>query len=158
MRLSGKGAVNMPSINNLWQYAPPVTFIDHHVAHFGNGYYLSPFDEAAILVLDGYGEWKTGLLARARGTTVHKLGEMRFPHSLGMFYGSVTQFLGFKPDSDEWKIMALAAYSSPQNDYYERMRNLVHVHADGTFSLNLDYFEFYNYGHPYWYSDKFIDV
>lgn len=158
MRLSGKRAVNMLSINDLWQDAPPVTFIDHHLAHLGNGYYLSPFDEAAVLVLDGYGEWKTSLLAKVTGTTVHKLGEVKFPHSLGMFYGAVTQFLGFKPDSDEWKVMALASYASPNNDYYERMRELVKVYTDGTFKLNLDYFGFYNYGHPYWYSDRFIDA
>lgn len=158
MKLSKQKATNLFNINHLWQDAPPVTFVDHHLAHLGSGYYLSPFDEAAVLVLDGYGERRSGLLAKATGTSVQELGDIKFPHSLGMFYGAVTQFLGFKPDADEWKVMALASYACSDNEYYNQMKELIRLKDDGTFELNLEYFEFYNYWSPNFYSNKFVDI
>ena len=158
MSIAGMPASQMLSLNDLWEQSPPITFVDHYLAHVGNAFYLSPFDDCAILVLDGRGEKQTGLLASGYGVTVEKLVETDFPHSFGLFYGTVTQFLGFEPDSDEWKVMALASYAFSDNEYLGKMRGLVHLNEDGSFRLNLDYFEFYNFWHKHMYSNKFIDV
>jgi carbamoyltransferase len=138
--------------------APPLTYVDHYRAHLGNAVFLSPYDECAVLLLDGRAERQTGLLARARGADVEVFEEICFPHSLGMVYGAVTEFLGYRPDSDEWKVMALAAYADADNEYLEPMRRLIHVEENGTFSVALEYFAYYNFSDPRWYSDRFVRV
>ncbi len=142
---------------NLWEGAPPYTYVDHYLAHVGNAAFLAPFDEAAVLLLDGRGERQTGMLGSVKGAELTILEEVRFPHSIGQFYGAVTQFLGFKPDSDEWKVMALAAYAEGPNEYLEPMRDLIELTPAGTFALRLDAFEFYNFSDPRWFSDGFVD-
>ena len=107
--------------------------------------------------MDGRGEKQTALLASADASGVHSLVEVEYPHSLGLFYGTVTQFLGFRPDSDEWKVMALASYESADNPYYEPMRELITVHDDGTFSMALEFFEYYNHWHAEMYGKRFVD-
>jgi carbamoyltransferase len=156
MRLGG--GVPSPEVTIAGAYldAPPITYVNHYNAHIGSSYLLSPWDEAAILILDGRAETNTGLLAMARGIDVETLAEIDFPHSLGLFYGAITQFLGFTPDSDEWKVMALASYAEPDVDLYDQLRSLIQVNADGTFELALGYFEFFNYHHPKMYSDRFV--
>jgi carbamoyltransferase len=98
------------------------------------------------------------LLGSARGVDVRKIREVVYPHSLGLFYGAVTQFLGFRPDSDEWKVMALASYADADNEFLPELSQLVRTHDDGTFELALEYFEFYNQFDPRMYSDRFVSV
>ena len=135
---------------------PPVTYVNHYLAHAGNAVFLSPFDECAVLILDGRGEKQTELIATYRDNKIELVDEVFFPHSLGLLYGTVTEFLGFRPDSDEWKVMALAAFGKEQNPYLELFRQLVRVSDCGKFELDLDYFQFYNYWDRRMYSDRFV--
>ncbi|MEW6154491.1 MAG: carbamoyltransferase C-terminal domain-containing protein [Actinomycetota bacterium] len=144
------------TLSNTFVDCPPITFIDHYDAHIGAGFHLSPFDRSAVLVMDGRGEKQTCLLAMANGVEVERLEEVLFPHSLGLLYGAVTQYLGFRPDSDEWKVMALAAFAEGENPYREAFADLVRVADDGTFELDLEYFEFYNFHDARMFSDKFV--
>ena len=158
MQIAGVPASQMFSLNNLWEKSPPITFIDHYMAHVGSAFYLSPFRDCAILILDGRGEKQTCLLASGNEVSVEKIAETDFPHSLGLFYSAVTQFLGFQPDSDEWKVMALASYTTSDNEYFPKLKMLVNVNDDGSLKLDLDYFEFYNLWKKSMYSNKFIEV
>ena len=144
------------TLANAFDGAPPITYVKHYHAHIGSSYLLSPWDEAAICILDGRAETNTGLLAVGRGTEIEVLAEIDFPHSLGLFYGTVTQFLGFRPDADEWKVMALGSGADPDNEFYEALSRLFTVNDDGTFRLDLECFEFHNYHHPKMYSDEFV--
>ncbi len=155
MQLAGAEASNELSITGAAKGVPPITFVNHYDAHVGNAFYLSPYERAAILVLDGRAERQTSLLAVGDGATVERLAEVRFPHSLGLFYGGITQFLGFRPDSDEWKVMALASYASGDNEFYGPMSELIRVQKDGTFEIALDYFEYFNFFDGRMFSDKF---
>jgi len=119
---------------------------------------LGPFESAAILILDGRGEKQTALLASGRGASVEILDEVVFPHSLGLFFGAITQFLGFKPDSDEWKVMALASYADWDNPYYPHLSRMVEVHGNGGFELDLGFFEFYNFWDRRMFSDKLVKL
>jgi carbamoyltransferase len=156
MRMQGGSPSAEVTLRDAYEGCPPVTYVKHYDAHIGSSYFLSPWDEAAILILDGRGENSTGLLAVGRGAEVETLADIRFPHSLGLFYGAVTQFLGFRPDSDEWKVMALASFADPDNDYFDELSGMFTVNSDGTFDLALEYFEFFNYSDPRMYSDRFV--
>ncbi len=154
----GKRAADTISVETLWPDAPPITYVDHYLSHFGNAYYLSPYDRCAVAILDGRAERKTGMLARAHGTELEILQETNFPHSLGLLYGAVTQFLGFRPDSDEWKVMALASYAKGVNEFLEPMRRVVTVHDDGGFSVDLSYVAYYNYCDHRMYDDRLVET
>lgn len=121
-----------------------IQYYDHQLAHAANAFYLSGYDRAATFSADGRGERETvywGWADQASG--LNKLGQIYFPNSLGLFYGSVTQYLGYRPDSDEWKVMALASYGEPNNRYYEPMRSLVEFNPEtGQFYLDQKYFSF----------------
>ncbi len=158
LAMSGKPPTQMVSQTNLWDGAPPITYIDHYLAHVGNAVYLSPYDSCAVAVLDGRGEKQTSLLARANGTKLEVIEEVAFPHSLGLFYGAVTQFLGFRPDSDEWKVMALASYGDTDNEFVESMRKMISVDERGRLSVELQNFEFFNHWDRRMYSDQFVSV
>lgn len=132
-----------------------LTFVNHHSAHAAGAFFLSPFDEAAILTVDGRGENETVTWSHGRGAEIRKLQAVGFPHSLGELYSAVTQYLGFKPYQDEWKVMALAAYGQPGNDYYPRIRGLIRNLDDGGFELDLSYFTYYLFDmQPAMYSAK----
>ena len=158
MRHAGAWASHELTITGAYENAPPITFVDHYASHVGNTYFMSPFDEAAIAVLDGRGEKHTSLLGRASGVELTTLQEVRYPHSLGLFYGAITEFLGFEPDSDEWKVMALASYADAENEYLPPLSELVRVDPSGTFELALEYFEFYNQFDRRMFSDRFVDT
>lgn len=144
------------SITDAFADAPRVTFVNHYDAHIGASYFLSPYNEAALIVMDGRGEKHTGLLAVARGVEIETITEIFYPNSLGLFYGAITQYLGFKPDSDEWKVMALAAFAEPDNELFGDLAEMVTVADDGTIELALEYFEFYNQTDQRQFSDKFV--
>ncbi|MGH7508092.1 MAG: carbamoyltransferase family protein [Gemmatimonadales bacterium] len=144
--------------SNMWREGPPITYVDHYLAHVGNAAFLSPYDKCAVLVMDGRGERLTGLLGSVDGTEIRVLEEVNFPHSLGLFYGAVTEFLGFRPDSDEWKVMALASYADGKNRYLESMRKMISVDDRGRVQVALEHFEYYNFWDQRLYSDKFVEV
>jgi carbamoyltransferase len=116
-------------------------FSDHHLSHAASAFYPSPFAEAAVVTLDGTGEWSTGSLWHGRGAQLTPLAEMRFPHSLGLLYSAFTQYLGFRVNDGEYKLMGLASFGAPR--YAELIRKtLVHLRADGSFQLDMAYFDF----------------
>ncbi len=118
-----------------------VLFGEHHESHAASAFYPSPFEEAAILTTDGVGEWTTTSFGFGRGTELHTLGEIKFPHSLGLLYAAFTYFTGFKPNSGEYKLMGLAPYGEPR--YADRILDKILALAeDGSFRLNLDYFNY----------------
>ena len=118
-----------------------VMFGDHHESHAASAFYPSPFQEAAIMTLDGVGEWTTTSYGYGRGGEVHTLAEMKFPHSLGLFYTALTYFTGFKPNSGEYKLMGLAPYGEPR--YVERLLDrVVDLKEDGSFRLNMSFFNY----------------
>jgi carbamoyltransferase len=121
------------------RYKGRYTFLEHHESHAASAFYPSPFDEAAILTLDGVGEWATGSIAVGRGHKIEMLQELRFPHSLGLLYSAFTYFTGFKVNSGEYKLMGLAPFGEPI--YAQRILDqLLDLKPDGSFSLNQNYF------------------
>ena len=119
----------------------PILFTEHHQAHAASAFYPSPFDEAAILTIDGVGEWATTTIGTGQGREVKLLKELRFPHSLGLLYSAFTDYCGFRINSGEYKLMGLAPYGEPKFADAIR-RELIEVKPDGSFRLNLDYFNF----------------
>jgi len=115
-----------------------VHFVEHHLAHLSSAFHCSPFDKAVTVSVDGFGDFASGAWGLGRGTSVEVDGRVFFPHSLGAFYTAVTQFLGFPHYGDEYKVMGLAPYGRPE--YLPQMRQIVPLAADGTYSLDLDYF------------------
>jgi carbamoyltransferase len=118
-----------------------VLFGFHHHSHAASCYYPSPFDEAAILVMDGVGEWSTTSMGRGQGRDVTLLKEIRFPHSLGLLYSAFTYYLGFEVNEGEYKVMGLAPYGEPR---YAKdiLDNLIDLKSDGSFRLDMDYFNY----------------
>jgi len=118
----------------------PVVFARHHLSHAASAFYPSPFDEAAILTIDGVGEWATTSIARGDGSVIDVLKEIHYPHSLGLLYSAFTSFCGFRVNSGEYKLMGLAPYGEPR--YADRIRDLIHVKPDGSYRLDMSYFGF----------------
>ena len=116
-------------------------FGEHHLSHAASAFYPSPFDEAAVLTLDGVGEWATSSLAIGSGSKLEIHKEIHFPHSLGLLYSAFTYYTGFKVNSGEYKLMGLAPYGEPK--YAQRIRDhLIDIKDDGSFRLDLDYFNY----------------
>jgi carbamoyltransferase len=113
----------------------------HHHSHAASAFYPSPFESAAILVVDGVGEWATTTLAHGRADGIHLLQEIRFPHSVGLLYAAATYYLGFKVNDGEYKVMGLAPYGEPR--YVQRiLDHLIDLRPDGSFRLDMDYFDY----------------
>ncbi len=120
---------------------PPLLFGTHHESHAASAFYPSPFEDAAVLCLDGVGEWATSSAWRGSGNRLEPLWEIRFPHSLGLLYSAFTYYTGFKVNSGEYKLMGLAPYGRPRYvDLIEK--HLIDIKADGTFHLNMRYFDY----------------
>lgn len=118
-----------------------VLYTEHHFAHAASAFYPSPFEDAAIISLDGVGEWTTTAIGHGERADVVLLDEIHYPHSLGLLYSAFTSFCGFEVNSDEYKLMGLAAYGNPQ--YAATiLEHLIDVRSDGSYRLNLDYFAF----------------
>ena len=121
--------------------ADKMLFGFHHHSHAASAFYPSPFEHAAILVMDGVGEWATTTFGRGQGEAIDLFKEIRFPHSLGMLYSAFTYYLGFKVNEGEYKVMGLAPYGEPK--YAQTIRdNLIDIKADGSYRLNMDYFNY----------------
>ena len=122
-------------------YEGPILFTEHHESHAASAFYPSPFDEAAILTIDGVGEWATSSYGVGRGRDVQLLAELHYPHSLGMLYSAFTYYTGFKVNSGEYKVMGLAPYGEPK--YVQAILDeLVDLKEDGSFKLNTKYFNY----------------
>lgn len=114
-------------------------FIEHHRAHLASAYFASPFQDSSIVSVDGFGDFASSAWGFGSGSNLRLDGHIFFPHSLGAFYTAITQYLGFPNYGDEYKVMGLAPYGQPK--YLNEMRKIVIINNDGTFSLNLDYFQ-----------------
>lgn len=126
-------------VHNEFKTDVKVLFVEHHLSHAASAFYPSPFEQAAVLTLDGVGEWATTTLARADRDDLQILEEIHFPHSLGLLYSAVTQFCGFKVNSGEYKLMGLAPYGRPI--YADHIRSaLIDLKDDGSYRLNMKYF------------------
>src|SRR5436190_383043 len=119
----------------------PILFTEHHQAHAASAFYPSPFTESAILTIDGVGEWATTTIGVGSRDEIKLVKELRFPHSLGLLYSAFTSYCGFRINSGEYKLMGLAPYGEPKfvDAIYQ---NLLDLKPDGSFWLNLDYFDF----------------
>jgi carbamoyltransferase len=122
-------------------------FPEHHLSHAASAFYSSPYNDAAILTIDGVGEWATASISAGKGNSIEILKELRFPHSLGLLYSAFTYFLGFKVNSGEYKLMGLAPYGNPDADetraYIKTIKEqLISIKDDGSIWLNQDYFSY----------------
>ena len=116
-------------------------FAEHHQSHAASAFYASPFEEAVVLTMDGVGEWATTSVGIGRGNHLEMVKEIHFPHSLGLLYSAFTSYIGFKVNSGEYKLMGLAPYGSPKYKHLI-LDNLIDLKADGSFRLNLSYFDY----------------
>jgi len=127
--------------NHLKGFKGKIIFPEHHLSHAAYTFFTSPFEEAAILTIDAIGEWTTTSYGTAHGNTIHLTNDLRWPHSLGMFYSAFTYYLGFKVNEGEYKLMGLSAYGKPV--YYDTiLKEIVDVKDDGSIRLNMKYFAF----------------
>jgi carbamoyltransferase len=117
-----------------------IHFSEHHLSHAASAFFPSPFENAIVLTADGVGEWATTTVAIGKKNQLKIIKEIHFPHSLGLLYSAFTYYLGFKVNSGEYKMMGLAPYGSPK--YIKKIKNLIDIKEDGSFSLDLKYFDF----------------
>jgi len=122
-------------------YNGKILFPEHHASHAASAFYVSPFQEAAFLTMDGVGEWATTSYGVGKGNNIEMLADIKFPHSLGLLYSAITYYIGFRVNSGEYKVMGLAPYGEPRYKdlIYE---HLIHVKEDGSFKLDMSYFDY----------------
>ncbi|MGD2089692.1 MAG: carbamoyltransferase N-terminal domain-containing protein [Candidatus Aminicenantes bacterium] len=127
-------------IRELLGYEGPIKFMEHHLSHAASSYYFSGFNQSAILTVDGVGEWATCTYGQAKGHQIELFEDVHFPDSLGLLYGTITAYLGFRINSDEYKVMGLAPYGKPF--YVPKIRQLVQCLDKGQFQLDMKYFDY----------------
>jgi len=139
-----------------------ILFCDHHMSHAASAFFASPFDDAAVITVDGVGEWTTTTMGHAQGTwdgtgenRIDLFWEQRFPHSLGLLYSAFTAFLGFRVNNGEYKVMGMSPYGEPTQ--IDKVKKLITINADGSFYLNMDYFS-YHHSATHSFNGKFIDL
>ncbi len=130
-----------------------IKYVDHHKAHLSNGFFSSNFESADFLILDGFGEKTTGFCGTIDYSGINILNEYTSPHSIGSFYSAFTDFLGFKPNSEEWKVMALSPMGNAKK-YYDKVKKLIKI-DDINFELDLSYFEHFLFFTKEYYTNKF---
>ena len=133
--------------------SPEVIFCSHHLCHNASAFFASPFEDSALLSLDGRGESVTTQFAYGSDGKIQVLDEIKVPHSLGHLYAAITSYLGFAPFADEWKVMGLSAYGSDR--FVKKFDNIVLLDSNRNFTLDLSYFRFHTHGRNIWFSDKF---
>jgi carbamoyltransferase len=119
-----------------------ILFSEHHLSHAASAYFCSPFEESAILTVDGVGEWVTSTYGVGKGNDIKIQKEIHFPHSLGLLYSAFTAFLGFEVNEGEYKVMGMAPYGEPK--YVDKVWKTINQNSDGSFSLNMEYFSFHH--------------
>lgn len=119
-------------------YKGDILFVKHHLAHAASSYLVSPFNESAILTMDGVGEWETTTIGYAKDNDIELFKTIDFPHSVGLLYSAFTAFLGFTVNNSEYKVMGLAPYGEPK--YYDKIRKLIDIKEDGSYHLDMSYF------------------
>jgi carbamoyltransferase len=142
--------------------------VEHHLAHQASAYYAAPYDESAVMSIDGFGDFASAMWSVGRKNRLSALKRVSFPHSLGLFYSAMTQYLGFPRFGEEYKVMGMAAYAEPDEKLLQSLRKLVHLTPDGGFELGLSYFQHHTRGiamtwagEPRYdriYSDKLIEL
>ena len=134
-------------LNKLGDKKIPILFPEHHLSHAASAFYPSPFNDAAILTIDGVGEWATTTIGYGKDNNIKMISELHFPHSVGLLYSAFTYYTGFRVNSGEYKLMGLAPYGNPNSqqtkDYKEKiLKKLVDIRDDGSILLNMKYFKF----------------
>lgn len=148
-------------IKSLGLPANRVLFVEHHISHAASALFCSPFDKAAILTIDGVGEWTTSATGNGYAdwhggnSSIDLKNELRFPHSLGLLYSAFTAFLGFEVNEGEYKVMGMAPYGQPR--YLDEVYKVVHVNDDGSFRLNMDFFSF-TQSTDHTFNQRFVDL
>ena len=148
-------------VRKLGVSAEHILFVEHHLSHAASALYCSPFEDAAILTIDGVGEWTTAAMGKGHAdwkgssSTIELGHEIRFPHSLGLLYSAFTAFLGFQVNEGEYKVMGMAPYGQPK--YQDEVYRVVKSFDDGSFQLNMDYFSFTT-STDTTYSRRFVDL
>lgn len=137
-RIKGVGALLASVGDGTGQFRGTVHSVEHHRAHLASAFFCSPFDEAACLTVDGFGDFVSSMSALGRGSSLRMIDQVMFPHSVGIFYTAITQYLGFPKYGDEYKVMGLASYGRPE--FLPHMRRLVKLAPEGKFELDLDFF------------------
>lgn len=134
-----------------------IYFVNHHLSH-ASSFFFSNFKNSAILTLDAFGEKQSGGFYIGKNQNISKINEILFPHSLGSFYSTFTEICGFQPQNDEWKLMGASAYgnSNSTNHFYKKISKLIMLKKDGTFDLNLNYFNHYLFHRPHYYNDNLL--
>ncbi len=132
-----------------------ILFSEHHLSHAASTFFCSPFEEAAILTVDGVGEWLTAASGIGRGTQIRLTKQLEFPHSIGLLYSAFTAFLGFEVNEGEYKVMGMAPYGTPR--YVDKVWKVVCQNSDGSFSLDMDYFTFHH-STDRMFSRKFVEL
>jgi len=118
--------------------APKIRYVEHHIAHLASAYLVSPFEESALVSIDGFGDFVSAMYGEGRGDKINILRKVYYPHSIGIFYSMITQYLGFKKYGDEYKVMGLASYGEPR--VLGKMENIISYIGKGEYRLNLKYF------------------
>jgi carbamoyltransferase len=142
-------------LKDAYGYEGQILYSEHHLSHAAATFYSSPFQNAAILTVDGVGEWATTSLFQGHGHIITPLRAIHYPHSLGLLYAAVTAFLGFEVNEGEYKVMGLAPYGQPA--FLDRLRKLITLHDDGSFALDLSYFAF-PYSQTEMFSPKLVEL
>jgi carbamoyltransferase len=167
IRWRGEILTNVPAnLMNMMQAKDPeefemrwsgntLKFLNHHECHSAFSFYQSPFKDANIVSIDGRGEQETLTISKAKDKSISKMLSIDYPHSIGLFYSTFTDFLGFKVNSDEWKVMSLASYSKKKNRYDNLIKKIIKKTPKG-FELDLNYFSYYTFDkQKYMFSKKF---
>jgi carbamoyltransferase len=134
------------AIRKKLKYKKNILFVEHHVAHAASSFLVSPFSNAAIVTLDGVGEWTTTTYGIGNGSDIHLQKQIVFPHSLGLLYSTITAYLGFSVNNSEYKVMGLAAYGDMNratNPYYKKLLQVIDIKDDGSYRLDMRYFIFH---------------
>ena len=147
----------MPGQTQLRTGDVTVHYITHHDAHAACAFYLSGFDSAAVCTWDAFGEKESTVMFSGKGTKINRIQNVEFPHSLGSFYSAITEFLGFRPLFDEWKVMAAAAHGNPES-YLSVMQNLICATDSGGIEVNLPFFNYYQFHRPGSFTEKLVGL
>jgi carbamoyltransferase len=134
------------TIKKKLKYKGDVLFIEHHLAHAASSFLVSPFQEAAILTVDGVGEWTTTTYGFGKDNDIELMKEIKFPHSIGLLYSTITAYLGFSVNNSEYKVMGLSPYGNMDkntNPYYKKLKQVIDIKDDGSFRFDMSYFVFH---------------